>query len=388
MASYNLQTQPNKLRSAAALVVHAAWIVSPLIVIFMRRARWHWIAAAIASAAAAFYDPNPLFWLSIGCGVLLLASAIGRDFLQLWVLIFFAASAFLFFAGSARYLLPMAAPVAILAVRACNSRILVAGFALQMALSFALAVVNYQHWDAYRRFAASISKEIAGRHAFINAEWGLRYYLESEGALPITRDQQLQPGDLVISSALALPLELHAPLAPLAQIEIRPSIPLRLISLDRRSAYSSASDRGLLPFEISRAPIDRVRADIVTARNPRLTWIDPSSPAAAPQIVSGLFADGWTSQQAAVVLKSPDHPEPLRAQIYIPDPSPARRVTLSVDGRTVADQTFAHPGVYTITVDAPITAPSVTVTLTVDRTFSTAQDRRKLGIVVTKIGYW
>src|SRR6202044_1531844 len=143
---------------------------------FWRGPRWRWILAGIGAAGAAFYDPNPLFWASFGGGVLLLTSCMGRDFLNAWVLMFFCASAFLFFAGSARYLLPMAAPVAILAVRAVNSRVLVAGIALQLALGLALSVVNDQHWDAYRDFAASLPRD---RRIWINAEWGLRFYLES-----------------------------------------------------------------------------------------------------------------------------------------------------------------------------------------------------------------
>ena len=73
----------------------------------------------------AFYDLNPLFWLSVGCGVLvltwLITEALHRDFLAAWAVIFFAGALLIFFAGSARYLLPIAAPVAILAARNCRT---------------------------------------------------------------------------------------------------------------------------------------------------------------------------------------------------------------------------------------------------------------------------
>jgi hypothetical protein len=325
-----------------------------------------------------------LFWMSFGCGVLLLASCIGRDFLNSWVLIFFCASAFLFFAGSARYLLPMAAPVAILAVRAVHSRVVVAGIALQLALGLALAVVNDQHWDAYRDFAASLPRD---RRIWINAEWGLRFYLESNGGLPLPKNPPLRAGDLVVSSELAYPLAVNAPLAPLARAEIRPSIPLRLISLDGRSAYSVASARGLLPFESSRGLIDRVRADVVVERKPELSWIDPKDPRSAAQMVSGIFPDGWISDQASVVLKRPGGPAVLMADIYIPDIAPARRITLSVDGRTVADETFSAPGVHSLSAVDTGSATDVTLTIGVDKTFSTASDQRKLGVVVTGVGF-
>ena len=99
-------------------------------------------------------------------------------------------------------LLPIAAPVAILASR-LPTRWLAVAFALQLALGLELARVNYQHWDQYRRFAASLPKE---PRTWVNAEWGLRYYLETQGALPIARDQALTPGDIVVTSELALPI--------------------------------------------------------------------------------------------------------------------------------------------------------------------------------------
>src|SRR6185503_15068604 len=74
-----------------------------------------------------------------------------EPFLLAWTGIFFCGAVVLFFAGSARYLLPMAAPVALMASRV-SRRWLAAGFAAQITLSLGLAVVNYQHWDAYRRF--------------------------------------------------------------------------------------------------------------------------------------------------------------------------------------------------------------------------------------------
>jgi hypothetical protein len=384
MKTYGLQAGSNKLRSAAALIGHAGWIVSPLIVLFWRGARWRWILAAIAAGAAGLYDPNPLFWASFGCGVLLIASCAEWDFLDAWVLIFFCASAFLFFAGSARYLLPMAAPVAILALRAVSARVVAVGVALQLAFGLALAIVNYQHWDAYRTFAASLPHD---RRVWINAEWGLRFYLESDGGLPLPKNAPLRAGDVIVSSELAYPMKVNAPLAPLARAEIRPSIPLRIISLDGRSAYSVASARGLLPFEISSGPIDRVRADVVVERKPELSWIDPKDPRAAAQMVSGMYPDGWMSEQASIVLKRPADAAQLIVNIYIPEIAPARRITLSVDGRVVADETFSTPGVHTISVNDAGSSTDVAVTITVDKTFSTASDLRKLGVVVSGIGF-
>lgn len=383
MQTYGLEALANKARSATVLVAHSAWIVSPLIVIAAFGRGKRWIFAAIASAAAAFYDPNPLFWGSIGCAVLLFAACYGKKFLNVWLVLFFAGALVIFYAGSARYLLPIAAPVAILAARACNTRVLAIGFAAQMALSIGLAMVNYQHWDAYRQFAASISSQVASHRTWINAEWGLRWYLESEGALPMARDQALQPGEIVVSSELAS-LPVHAPLAPVAQMEIRPSIPLRLIALDHRSGYSAG---GILPFEISRGVVDRVRAEVVLERTPQLTEIDPGDAKAAAQILSGLFPDRWMTDKAMVLLKSPGNPAALRLAVYISPQAPARHVRVLADGVLAAEQTFSGPGAYTISADVPVNKASITVTIEVDKTFSTASDQRKLGLIVTKVGF-
>ncbi len=381
MKTYGLQALAQKARSGTALVAHLGWIVSPVLVLAaFRRA---WIAAVVAAAAAALYDPNPMFWGSIACGVLVAAACFRRDFLSLWVMIFLAGGLIVFFAGSARYLLPLAAPVAILAARSASVQMLAVGFALQMAISLGLAAVNYRHWDEYRRFAASLPKE---PRTWVNAEWGLRYYLETQGALPLSRDQALTPGDIVVTSELALPIPTKAALAPLAHAEILPRLPLRMVSLGGRSAYSLAS-RGLRPFEFSAAVIDRVRAEIVVERKPELSWIDPRDPQAAPQIVSGLYTDGWMTEQATVLLKRPGEAAPLRATFFIPAQAPARRVRMLVDGQLVAEETFPAPGSYSLAVPFTGGAQGLTVALTVDNTFLAPPDERHLGMVVTGIGF-
>src|SRR6202035_2084443 len=75
MRSYSFHKTSNTLRSAIALVVHSGWIISPLLVVaafLNKKDKWRLIVAAAATLTAAFYDLNPLFWLSVGCGVLIL----------------------------------------------------------------------------------------------------------------------------------------------------------------------------------------------------------------------------------------------------------------------------------------------------------------------------
>ena len=84
--------------------------------------------------------------------------------------------------------------------------------------------------------------------------------------------RSVQPGDIVVSSALAGGVPAGIPLATLSEVEIRPALPLRLISLEGRSAYSFGS-RGLLPFEFAAAPIDRLKEEIAVA--PELSYSSP-----------------------------------------------------------------------------------------------------------------
>ncbi len=68
-------------------------------------------------------------------------------------MLFFAAALALFFAGSARYLLPLAAPLAFLLALHFEDRPLSSPphSSETSPSDSALAWVNYQHWDAYRR---------------------------------------------------------------------------------------------------------------------------------------------------------------------------------------------------------------------------------------------
>jgi hypothetical protein len=360
MSSYGLQAFANKLRSTAALAVHACFMVFPALL----------PGAALLSWKRRDRDTG---------------------FLAAWIALFFAGAAVLFFAGSARYLLPMAAPLALLVSR-LRPRWLAVGFAAQMALSLALATVNYQHWDGYRRFARQIRPATAGHRVYIDGEWGLRYYLEADGGLALERGQVLRAGDIVVSSQLAYPVAFTAPVTTIAEQSLRASLPLQLIGIEARSGYSTAS-KGLRPFDISTAPIDIVRAAIVLDRHPTLSYLPMNAPEAHEQIVSGLYdvEDGawrWMSASAVVLLKSPARPLPIEAAFTIPDSAPARQVELLLDGRVVASETYSAPGTYTLkSTPQSAAGETATVTITLDRTFSVPGDHRELGVVVSAVGF-
>jgi hypothetical protein len=353
-STYAFQAIQHKLQNALMLFIHSWWIVFPALV-----------PATAILAWRNRRDP-------------------GTRFLLAWIGIFFAGALVIFFSGSARYLLPMAAPVAILASR-LPVKWLAPAFALQLALSLALAAVNYQHWDGYRNFAASLRAPSAGHRVWVDNDWGLRYYLESDHALPARKGQHVRPGDIIVSSELGHNVEFTAPLSRLADGAIESVLPLRLIGLNSHSGYSTV-DEGYLPFGISTDPIDRISARMVMERHPTLEYLTTNSPGAAEQIVSGIFPnDRWMSQAAIVVLKSPAAPGKVSADFYIPPNAKARQVTLLLDGREVASHTYPGPGAYKLT--SPEALQGSTVEIRVDRTFTAPGDQRPLGMVLLGVGF-
>ncbi len=104
-------------------------------------------------------DLSPLFVVPFFAGLLALAwlavSMRESPFLAGASLLFFGMAVIIFFAGAQRYLLPMAAPLSILACLQLRDRprLLWAGFAFQLVLGIAAATVNLEHWNQTRAIA-------------------------------------------------------------------------------------------------------------------------------------------------------------------------------------------------------------------------------------------
>jgi 4-amino-4-deoxy-L-arabinose transferase-like glycosyltransferase len=390
MTAYGYQALAQKLKSGVALTGHLAWLVFPTL----------WIPSLLAlpfAIGAAFYDLNPLFWgsIAVGVGILIRCAQRWREFLAQWVLVFFAGALAIFYAGSARYLLPIALPIAILATQRARPRLLQIGVACGFALSLALAAVNYQHWDGYRQFARALAPDAQSKRVWINGEWGLRYYLESEGGLPLRQGQAIHPGEIVVSSKLSYPIAFTTGggvLAPIAERTITSAIPLRLVALQGRASYSTTM-LGLRPIDISLAPIDQLSAQLMIERKPTLTDLPMNAPEAGQQIVSGVYQleSGqwrWMSQTATILLKPPAQPAPVTVRFFIPDSSPARQVSISLNDHPIASQTYFAPGTYSLS--SPPMKPegdSAKLTITVDKSFSAPGDSRQLGIILSEIGF-
>ena len=351
------ETLAAKLQNAVMLAIHSWFIVFPPLLLL-----------AIPIAWRKRREPDTQFLLA-------------------WIGIFFAGALAIFFAGSARYLLPMAAPVALLASR-LRPRWLAIGYGAQLLLSLELAAVNYQHWDGYRQFAQRLHPLASGHRVWIDDEWGLRHYAGELGGLPLLKTTRLQPGEIVVASELGRPVEVTAPVTRIAGMEIRPRLPLRLIGLESHSGYSTVS-RGYWPFGISNGVIDRVSALQIGERHPVLEYVALDAPQAAAHIISGVDpSDHWTSKDAVVVVKSPASATPLQATFFISEKAPVRKVTLRLDDREMKSETFTGAGVHTL-MSAPVKPLGATasVGIEVDRTFHTPGDGRDLGVVLLGIGF-
>lgn len=356
---YGLQSLTRKLRNAAGLGVHALWMFQP----------------ALAYALIRRRPASP--------------------FLLAWIGIFFAAALAIFFAGSARYLLPMALPIAILVTATSTRPLLYATLILQLTISLALAYTNAYQWNAYRSVIARWQPHFEFKRVWINGEWGLRWYAESAGALPMVKAQPVRPGDLVISSRLALPLAFTTGGGALATIEERPiqsPVPLCTIGLNSRSGFSTV-DHGFLPFDYCPQPLDIVRLEKVVEREPSLSYVPMSAPQAQEQIVSGIdkLEDQryrWMGRRGVLLLKSPGIETPLLVDLYIPDTAPGREITVTLDGALLVRQRYDKPGPYKLQTK-PIrpAGQSASLTIEIDKTYSVHGDQRILGLILVGAGF-
>lgn len=366
---YDLQRFSAKLRNAVALSGHSLFLVGPFLTGSVIGTLW---------MQRRYFDKTNVFLFG-------------------WMVIFFCAALVLFFAGSARYLLPMLPPAAILAARILEDRktILSIGLVCQAAVAMGLASANYEHWKGYQDFVERHRREFGNRRVWINGEWGLRYYAEARGGLPMRLGQAVQPGDLILSSKLAFPIPYTTgggTLVPFAEEKIVPQLPFRLIGLDARSAWSTAS-MGLLPFDLSTSPVDIVRADLVVEKQPTLSFLPMGAPQAESHIVSGIYQletglFRWMGEQGSVYLKSSGERAPLELKLFIPDTAPARTVILEVDGKEVDRHKFDRTGLHQFKT-APVQWPRgrALVTIKVDQTFVAPGDTRRLGIILQEVGF-
>lgn len=402
--NYGLQRLEMKIRNAVGLLGHLGLVLSPVagIALAMRSGWWTWALAGTAAPIAAIVDPHPLFWAPISCGVLLLGWVLHRlkdpedRFLASWVLLYLVAALAIFFAGAARYLLPIGAPLALLAARHLSKRtaVLWAAIALNIGLGLGMAWVNAQHWNTCRAFARQAMERAQGRRTWIAAEWGLRHYAEELGAKPLLRGTVLEPGDLLLTSKLSGDIPYGQGgnrLVELLKFDIRPTLPLRIAGLGDGAGYATIG-WGLRALGWGSTPVDELALYEAVREKPELSVLPMGTAAVERQLVSGVHgieqgAWRWAEQRSVYVLKVPSKRSQLSASIYIPDDAPGRVVRIELNGKVVAEKRFERPGSYQIESPAlEIDGESATVALTIDKGFQPPGDFRRLGLIVSTIG--
>jgi len=408
---YGLLALERKWNSSLALLGHLGWTVSPLAVLigFRRRvpAMIAWFAAGVLAALLpAEYALNErlLYLISAGSGLLVLLEAARlawlekeRDsgFVGAWVVVFFLGSLALFYAGSARYLLPLAPAVALMAVERLSSRWVFAGaLVLNMMLGSGLVKQEAANATAHRLATQDVAKVMSGR-GWTDAEWGLRYYLAQIGVEPLLAGQQVSDGAVVVESSLAatVPYAISGQKEKVLSIDIEqfPYWP-RTIGPGTHSGYSS-SEYGVLPFGIGGTLWDRIEVFEVGAPEPTLSYLSLGEAEADAHLLTGFYpSDGaewrWMRSSASAVLLAPPAAASFRLQFHIPEDAPARKVSVEIDGRTVAEGEYASSGGYLLegAIDFDLEG-AARITLRADPPYSPPGDDRELAIIVIGFGF-
>ncbi len=184
-----------------------------------------------------------------------------QPMLSLWCLLYFAFALGAFFAGSARYLMPLAAPLAILFVRQNHDRPWRLGATLAIG---AFLAVNLAFADAELARVYAELPPPPGEDFLVDGEWGFRYAMTRHGGKPIDPSSAARPGEWIVKSDLIggdfdSPAETLAVPVESRDLEIR--TPFRVIDRNlpgfAHSGFES-SGFGWLPFSFSERPIEHI----------------------------------------------------------------------------------------------------------------------------------
>jgi hypothetical protein len=188
--------------------------------------------------------------------------------LGLWTLAGTAGVALLHNYAASRYLLPIAAPVAIMVTRsaeqvAWGKAILRGSIAVSGVLAAALAVADYRFAAAGVETAALAMREAAeagvtettGERRF-TGEWSFRWAMERAGWQAWRADEPLASGSWVVVADNASPGAIPADAwEPMRRVESRDLFPVRVVDLEGGIGLY-AETLGTLPFGFGRGPIE------------------------------------------------------------------------------------------------------------------------------------
>ncbi|MBI5883516.1 MAG: glycosyltransferase family 39 protein [Elusimicrobia bacterium] len=145
-----------------------------------------------------------------------------------------------------------------------------ASLALTLAVGLGSAWVDRRYADSQKRFASEVAGPVvaAGKKVFFAGHWGLQYYMEKAGAIPLDESkggyEAMKKGDLFAlsrvnsnNSLLGEPrLSQGHVIRHDREIQVRSSVPLRLISGWTGQAGFYADSWGFLPYSFSTEPVE------------------------------------------------------------------------------------------------------------------------------------
>jgi 4-amino-4-deoxy-L-arabinose transferase-like glycosyltransferase len=241
-------------------------------------------------------------------------------FLTVWALIVIAQILLVYASGMARYLLPLLPPMVLLTFFKSSKdvvyfpRAIAWGVSVGVVVALALSAADFEMARVHRDIARHLGKAFAGWESQIRfgAEWGLRHYLmEQRFRQILSTGDDFAGGQFIVSPAqavaYAVPQDVDSMLVPVRRESWSSSLPIRLMNRSRHAGFYSSA-WGLLPFSLSRAPVEEITIEQVSFLSERL-----------PEI--GLEAD---KGEAIIPIPAPDG----GVDIAIPVPS---RITIPYD---------------------------------------------------------
>jgi hypothetical protein len=244
-----------------------------------------WILAGtgiVATVLLSFFHAWPSFfyrsWYVVlaSCGILWLVVFIlkscrrdsNRPLMQGFLMIW-APAGLLFFLligefVSARYFLLSLPPIFLIAFAQIRRTAAAIALVATLILSVSLAIADYRYVDSYRSWVVQniIPLQQQGFHIWSAAESGLRFYLNQRGIQSLTAsDNQPRGGDLIVrqtSFDLGLSSDLEPLLLPLKEEDIQDSCFLRAYVKPSAAGFYD-SKFGLVPYCLSRSPLDRLK---------------------------------------------------------------------------------------------------------------------------------
>ncbi len=265
------------------LFAGAAVLFPPSVWLGLKRRAFMWLTLSILGlvgvvSAGVFGWLLVVFVLFLSAGICLVGFTIRRSWeafrpghpeliLGLWVLGILTSCLLLYYSGSIRYVLPAAPPMILIWFRTVELRYqneasrqkawIVLGLASTALLSFWLAMGDFRFASMYKSAAREVVHEYSheGRTVWFTAEWGLRYYLEREGARLLTRTSiEPQAGDIIVKPFVAFPWVTLYDSTDYSRLlkRIPLDVPgrLRLLDFGSRAGFYSTG-WGMLPYSLA-----------------------------------------------------------------------------------------------------------------------------------------